>query len=74
MVFERLREIICDQLELSEDDVTLDAVLTDVGADSLDLVDIVMSIEDEFGVEVPDDALDRFVTIGDVVDFLEDRL
>ena len=74
MVFERLREIICDQLELSEDDVTLDAVLTDVGADSLDLVDIVMSIEDEFGVEVPDDGLDRFVTIGDVVDFLEDRL
>ena len=75
MVYERLRQIILDQLdELTEDDVTADSVLLEICASSLDLVDIVMSIEDEFGVEIPDDAPERFVTVGDVVDYLEDRI
>lgn len=55
MVFEKLRKIICDQLELDEDKITLETnLLDDLGADSLDVVDLVMSIEDEFEMEVPD--------------------
>ena len=58
MVFERIREIICDQLDLEEDKVTMDSdIMEDFEADSLDVVDLVMSIEDEFGLEVPDDQI-----------------
>ena len=72
MEFEKIRAIICDQLDLNEDDVAMDSLLEDLGADSLDLVDIVMGIEDEFGMEVPDDAIEKFSTVGDIVDFVED--
>ena len=61
MVFERIREIICDQLDLEEDKVTMDSdIMEDFEADSLDVVDLVMSIEDEFGLEVPDDQIENF--------------
>lgn len=72
MEFEKIRAIICEQLDLNEDDVAMDSLLEDLGADSLDLVDIVMGIEDEFGMEVPDDAIEKFSTVGDIVDFVED--
>ena len=56
MVFERVREIICDQLDLDEDRVTMDSnLLEDFDADSLDIVDLSMTLEDEFGLEMPDD-------------------
>ena len=68
MVFERIREIICDQLDLEEDKVTMDSdIMEDFEADSLDVVDLVMSIEDEFGLEVPDDQIENVRTVGDVV-------
>ena len=67
MVFERIREIICDQLDLEEDKVTMDSdIMEDFEADSLDVVDLVMSIEDEFGLEVPDDQIENFRTVGDL--------
>ena len=72
MVFERIREIICDQLDLEEDKVTMDSdIMEDFEADSLDVVDLVMSIEDEFGLEVPDDQIENFRTVGDVVRYIE---
>lgn len=75
MVFEKLREIICEQLELSEEIVTMDSnLMDDFDADSIDLVDIVMSIEDEFNIEVPEDAIDDLKTVGDVVKFIEDNM
>ena len=56
MVFEKIRDIIVDQLEVDEAEVTLDAmILEDLGADSIDVVDLIMSIEDEFEIEVPDE-------------------
>ena len=68
MIFERVREIICSQLDLDEDRVTMDSnILEDFDADSLDLVDLVMSFEDEFGSEVPDDQTENFHTVGDIV-------
>ena len=74
MVFERVREIICSQLDLDEDRVTMDSdILEDFEADSLDLVDLVMSLEDEFGIEVPDDQVENFHTVGDVVRYIEEN-
>ncbi len=74
MVFERVREIICSQLDLDEDRVTMDSdILEDFDADSLDLVDLVMSLEDEFGIEVPDEQVENFHTVGDVVRYIEDN-
>ena len=74
MVFERIREIICDQLDLEEYKVTMDSdIIEDFEADSLDVVDLVMSIEDEFGLEVPDDQIENFRTVGDVVRYIEEN-
>ena len=74
MVFERIREIICDQLDLEEDKVTMDSdIMEDFEADSLDVVDLVMSIEDEFGLEVPDDQIENFRMVGDVVRYIEEN-
>ncbi|MBQ7122994.1 MAG: acyl carrier protein [Oscillospiraceae bacterium] len=75
MVFEKVREILCDQLELDPEDITLDTnIVDDLGADSLDLVDFVMSLEDEFDKEIPDEDLEKIKTIGDVVSYIENSL
>jgi acyl carrier protein len=74
MIFEKLREIICEQLDLEESEVNLDSnILEDLGADSLDVVDLVMSIEDEFDLEVPDEEIARIKTVGDIVKFIEEN-
>lgn len=72
MVFEKVRDILCDQLDIDEADITMESSLTDdLEADSLDLVDLVMSFEDEFDVEIPDDALEQIKTVGDIVAYIE---
>ena len=72
--FERVQKIICEQLEIDSHLVTEDASISgDLGADSLDLVDLSMSIEEEFNIEVPDDVLDPVRTVGDIVKFIEDN-
>lgn len=74
MIFEKIRDIICDQLELDKDEITLESnLMEDLGADSLDLIDLVMSIEDEFDVEVPDSAIENIKTIADAVKFIEEN-
>ena len=74
MIFEKVREIICEQFELEEDAVTMDTVIReDLGADSLDLVDLVMSFEDEFKIEVPDDVIENIRTVGDIVKYIEEN-
>lgn len=73
-IFEKLQEMIADQLEIDAEDITYDSnILDDLGADSLDVVDLVMSIEDEFGMEVPDEALENIRTIEDMVKYIEDN-
>ena len=75
MVFEKVREILCDQLEIDPDEVTLDTdLVTDLGADSLDLVDVVMSLEDEFDKEIPDEDVENIKTVGDIVSYIENSL
>ena len=72
--FERVQKIISEQLEIDSHLVTEDASISgDLGADSLDLVDLSMSIEEEFNIEVPDDVLDHVRTVGDIVKFIEDN-
>lgn len=74
MVFEKIKKILIDQLDADEDAVTMEAsIADDLGADSLDLADIVMSIEEEFDIEVPDDQLVNIKTVGDVVKYIEDN-
>ncbi len=74
MVFEKVREIICEQFEVEADEVTPETVIREeLDADSLDLVDLVMSFEDEFRVEVPDEAVANFRTVGDIVKYIEEN-
>ena len=74
MVFEKFKEILADQLDVEEEKVTMEASITeDLGADSLDVADIVMSIEEEFDVEVPDDQLQNIKLVGDIVKYIEEN-
>lgn len=74
MVLEKVKEIIVDQLDVEEEKVVLDASITeDLGADSLDVVDLVMSIEEEFDIEIPDEAVEGIKTVGDIVKYIENN-
>lgn len=74
MLFEKIKAIICDYFELDEDEVTPETTFSEIGADSLDMVDLAMSLEDDFNVEVTDETLETFVSVADVVKFLEAAL
>ncbi|MDE6036055.1 MAG: acyl carrier protein [Ruminococcus sp.] len=72
MIFDKLKGIIVDQLSVEEDDVTLEAnIQDDLGADSLDIVDLITTIEDEFEVSIPDEAVEEIKTVGDIVSYIE---
>ena len=71
-VAEKVKSIIVEQLGVDADEVTPDASFTDdLGADSLDIVELVMAFEEEFGCEIPDDAAEKIVTVKDAVSFIE---
>lgn len=75
MVFDKVKDIIVDQLDVDEDKVKMEASITeDLGADSLDVVDLVMSLEEEFDVEIPDDQVENVKTVGDIVKYIEDNI
>jgi acyl carrier protein len=72
-VEQRVREIICEQMDVKSDQVTLDAkFIEDLGADSLDVVELVMALEEEFGHEIPDEEAEKLLSVGDVVKYIED--
>ena len=74
MVFEKVKAIIVDQLDVDENDVTETSnIQDDLGADSLDIVDLVMSFEEEFDLEIPDDQVEKIKTVGDIVKFIEEN-
>ena len=73
-IFDKLKELVVDQLGVEEDEVTMEATMQDdLGADSLDLVDLVMSVEEESGVNVADEDLENIKTVGDIVNYIEER-
>ena len=75
MVFDKVKKIIVDQLDVEEDKVTEAASITDdLGADSLDVVDLVMSFEEEFDIEIPDDQVEKIKTVGDIVKVIEEKV
>ena len=74
MIFEKVKSIIVDQLDVEEDKVTMNAnIQDDLGADSLDIVDLVMSFEEEFDIEIPDEEVEKIKTVGDIVKFIEEN-
>lgn len=75
MVFDKVREILCEQLDVEDDAVTMDSnIQDDLGADSLDVVDLMMSFEEEFGVEIPDEAVTNMKLVSDVVNYIEEKM
>lgn len=73
-VFERVRDLLAEQLDIDPSTITMDSdIMEDFDADSLDIVDMVMTLEDEFEVEVPDEAVENLHTVGDVVRFIEEN-
>ncbi len=72
MVLEKVKMILADQLEVEEDTITTDTdIQDDLGADSLDVVDLIMSLEDEFEIEVPDEDIENLRTVGALVSYIE---
>lgn len=72
MVLEKVKAILAEQFDVDEDKITVDTDLQeDLGADSLDVVDLLMSIEDEFEVEVPDEEIENIKTVGALVSYIE---
>ena len=71
-VIERVKKIVVERLEVDADKVNEKAsFIDDLGADSLDLVELVMAFEEEFGIEIPDDAAEKIQTVGDAIGFIK---
>lgn len=72
--FERVQKVLVEQLDVSPDEVTPQAsVIDDLGADSLDVVEIVMALEEEFDVEIPDEEAEKLVTVQKIVDYIDEK-
>lgn len=74
-IMEKVKDLIADQLDVADkDSITEGSSITDdLGADSLDVVDLVMALEDEFSVEIPEDQVENIKTVGDIVKYIEDK-
>lgn len=71
-VFDKVKEIIVEQLGVAENAVTLEAsFIDDLGADSLDIVELIMALEEEFDMEIPDSDAEKIVTVNDVVEYIK---
>ena len=74
MEFERVKNVIVDQLSVDADEVTLEAsFVDDLGADSLDVVELIMGLETEFDIEIPDEDAEKISTVGDAVEYIHVR-
>ena len=74
MVFEKIKEILAAQFEVDPDSIEVTTYIADdLSADSLDVVEILMNIEDEFGIEIPDEAIEEIKTVGDLVSYIENN-
>lgn len=74
-VFEKVKKIIVEQLGAAETSVTMEAsFIDDLGADSLDIVELVMALEEEFDIEIPDADAEKVTTVGDVVEYIKENV
>lgn len=75
MVLEKIKVILSNQFDVDEDSITLETkIAEDLDADSLDVVDMLMSLEDEFDVEIPDEEIENITTVGEVVAYIEENM
>ncbi|WP_177918342.1 acyl carrier protein [uncultured Eubacterium sp.] len=75
MIFDEVKAILAEQLDIDEQTIEMNSNLqTDLGADSLDAIDIVMSIEDQYGIEVPDSVIENMKSVEDIVSFIENNI
>lgn len=73
-MFDKVKEIIVDQLGVEEEEVVLEAsFIDDLGADSLDIVELIMAFEEEFDIEIPDEEAEKIKTVNDVVEYLKNN-
>ncbi len=73
-VFEKVKKVVCEELGVQESEVTMEAsFVDDLGADSLDVVELVMALEDAFGIDIPDDDVAGLKSVGDVVEYIESK-
>ncbi|MBQ7132012.1 MAG: acyl carrier protein [Oscillospiraceae bacterium] len=73
MIFDKVKEIIADQLGVDEDSIAMDSdIVEDLGADSIDAIDLILSVQEEFDIEIPDEAVEGIKTISDIVKYIED--
>ena len=74
-IFEKIKNIIVEQLQVSDTAITEESsFIDDLGADSLDLVELIMALEEEFGIEIPDADAEKVVTVGDVVNYIKENV
>jgi acyl carrier protein len=72
--FERVKKVLVEQLDASEDEITPTAsIVDDLGADSLDVVEIVMALEEEFDVEIPDEDAEKITTVSQIIEYVEEK-
>ncbi|MDX9916428.1 MAG: acyl carrier protein [Gudongella sp.] len=75
MVFEKVVKIIAEQLDADVEEITMEtSLMKDLEADSLDAVEIMMALEDEFGIEIPDEDAEKFANIGDITKYVEEKI
>ena len=73
-MFDKLKEIIADKLSVNEDKITMESTfIDDLGADSLDIVELIMALEEELEMEIPDEDAEGFKTVGDVVEYITEH-
>ncbi|MDD6795440.1 MAG: acyl carrier protein [Clostridiaceae bacterium] len=73
-MFEKIQEIVADKLNIDKEEVTLDSsFLEDLNADSIDIVELIMTLEDELEIEIPDEDVEGFRTVGDVVNYVKEH-
>lgn len=74
-IFDRVKEIVVDQLEADPENVTVDSnFANDLGADSLDVVELVMALEEKFDIEIPDEDAEKIATVGDAVAYIREKV
>jgi acyl carrier protein len=74
MMFDKVKAIIADKLSIDEEEIKMDSSFTDdLGADSLDIVELVMALEDEFDLEIPDEEAEKISTVADVVEYIKEH-
>jgi acyl carrier protein len=74
MVFEKVKKIVAEQLGVEEEDVQMESsFIDDLGADSLDIVELIMALEEEFDLEIPDNEAEKIATVGDAVEYIKNN-